>query len=151
LLTYDRFTQGAQDGATRAFEILNRYGHNQVDTEHFLLALLEQPEGVLPQVLVKFGVKQEQIEKPLHDALGATPKPETLQRGPEGQVFITERFKQVLDVANEEATRLKDEHISTEHLFRGILAERDTAAARILSEAGITPERMAGISGLTNT
>ena len=151
MMRFDRFTERAQDAAARAYEILQRYGHNQVDTEHILLGLLEQSGGVLPQVLVKLGVKQEQIEKPLIDVLSATPKPETLQRGPEGQVHITPRVKQVLDVANQEADRLKAEHISTEHILLGILSERDTAAARILSEAGITQERVAEISGLTNT
>ena len=66
-------------------------------------------------------------------------------------VFITPRVFQIITQANEEATRLKDEHISTEHLFRAMVSERDTPTARILSEAGITQERLAGISGLTNT
>lgn len=47
MMRYDRFTERAQDVATRAYEILQRYGQNQVDTEHILLALLEQPEGVV--------------------------------------------------------------------------------------------------------
>ena len=51
MMRFDRFTERAQDAAARAYEILQRYGHNQVDTEHLLLALLEQPEGVIPQIL----------------------------------------------------------------------------------------------------
>ena len=151
MLTFDRFTLGAQDGATRALEILNRYGHNQVDTEHILLGLLEQPQGAVSQILEKLSVEPEPLKQRVNDALSATPRAETPQRGPEGQVHITPRVFQILNQANEEATRFKDEHISTEHLFRGILLERDTAAARILSEAGITQERLAGITGLMNT
>ena len=51
MMRFDRFTERAQDAAARAYEILQRYGHNQVDTEHILLALLEQPDGVMPQIL----------------------------------------------------------------------------------------------------
>ena len=151
MINRDQFTQGAQDGAARALEICNRYGHNQVDTEHILLAYLEQPEGVLPQILEKLSVEPEPLKQRVNEALSATPRAETPRRGPEGQVFITPRVFQIINQANEEATRLNDEHISTEHLFRAIVSERDTPAARILSEAGITQERIAGISGLTNT
>ena len=51
MMRFDRFTERLQDAAARANEILMRYGHNQIDVEHFLLALLEQPDGVIPQVL----------------------------------------------------------------------------------------------------
>jgi len=56
MLRFDRFTERAQDAAARAYEILQRYGHNQVDTEHILLALLEQPDGVIPQILERLSV-----------------------------------------------------------------------------------------------
>jgi len=120
---------------------LQRYGHNQVDTEHILLALLEQPEGVIPQILEKLGVDQELIKKRLDDVLRASPKA-AIYGGGTGQVFITPRVKRIVDLANDEASRFKDEFISTEHLFLAILSERNTAVARILMEAGITKERV---------
>jgi ATP-dependent Clp protease ATP-binding subunit ClpC len=141
MMRFDRFTERAQDAAARAYEILQRYGHNQVDTEHILLALLEQPEGVIPQILDKLSVDQEQIKKRLDDVLRASPKA-AIYGGGTGQVFITPRVKRIIDLANEEANRLKDEYISTEHIFLAILSERNTAVARILSEAGITKERV---------
>ena len=141
MMRFDRFTERAQDAAARAYEILQRYGHNQVDTEHILLALLEQPEGVIPQILEKLSVEQEQIKKRLDDVLRASPKA-AIYGGGTGQVFITPRVKRIIDLANEEANRLKDEYISTEHIFLAILSERNTAVARILSEAGITKERV---------
>ena len=55
MIRFDRFTERAQDAAARAYEILHRYGHSQVDTEHILLALLEQTDGVVPQILEKTG------------------------------------------------------------------------------------------------
>ncbi|MCC6192131.1 MAG: AAA family ATPase [Anaerolineales bacterium] len=140
-MRFDRFTERAQDAAARAYEILQRYGHNQVDTEHILLALLEQPEGVIPQILDKLSVDQEMVKKRLDDVLRASPKA-AIYGGGTGQVFITPRVKRIIDLANEEANRLKDEYISTEHIFLAILSERNTAVARILSEAGITKERI---------
>ncbi len=141
MMRFDRFTERAQDAAARAYEILQRYGHNQVDTEHILLALLEQPEGVIPQILEKLGVDQEFIKRRLDDVLRASPKA-AIYGGGTGQVFITPRVKRIIDLANEEANRLKDEYISTEHIFLAILSERNTAVARILAEAGVTKERV---------
>ncbi|MBN1681790.1 MAG: AAA family ATPase [Anaerolineae bacterium] len=140
-MRFDRFTERAQDAAVRAYETLQRYGHNQVDTEHMLLALLEQPEGVIPQMLEKMKVDQEAIRRRLDEVLKASPKA-AIYGGGAGQVFITPRVKRVVDIANEEANRLKDEYISTEHLFLAILSERRTAVARILAEAGVTKERV---------
>ncbi len=140
-MRFDRFTERAQDAAVRAYEILQRYGHNQVDTEHMLLALLEQAGGVIPQMLEKMNVDQEAIRDRLDEVLKASPKA-AIYGGGAGQVFITPRVKRVVDVANEEANRLKDEYISTEHLFLAILSERRTAVARILAEAGITKDRV---------
>ncbi len=141
MMRFDRFTERAQDAAVRAYEILQRYGHNQVDTEHMLLALLEQPGGVIPQMLEKMSVDQEMIRERLDEVLKASPKA-AIYGGGAGQVFITPRVKRVVDVANEEANRLKDEYISTEHLFLAILSERRTAVARILAEVGVTKERV---------
>jgi ATP-dependent Clp protease ATP-binding subunit ClpC len=54
MMRFDRFTERAQEAAQRAAEIIQRYGHNQIDTEHILLALIEQPQGVIPQILDYF-------------------------------------------------------------------------------------------------
>jgi ATP-dependent Clp protease ATP-binding subunit ClpC len=141
MMRFDRFTERAQDAAARAYEILQRYGHNQVDTEHILLALLEQPEGIIPQILGMLNVEDELINQRLDDVLRASPKA-AVYGGGAGQVFITPRVKRIIDLANEEANSLKDEFISTEHIFLSILSERNTNVARILSEAGINPDRV---------
>ena len=142
MMRFDRFTERAQDAAARAYEILQRYGHTQVDTEHILLALLEQPEGVIPQILERMSVDQEFIKRRLDDVLRASPRGAVYGSGGTGQVFITPRVKRIVDLANDEASRLKDEYISTEHLFLAILSERNTAVARILAEAGVTKDRV---------
>src|SRR5215813_10367124 len=144
MMRFDRFTERAQDATARAYEILQRYGHNQIDTEHILLALLEQPEGIIPQILDKMNVDQESLRYKLDEILKASPKA-SIYGGGTGQVFMTPRVKRVVDVAQEEANRLKDEYISTEHLFLAILTETRTAIARMLKEAGVTKERVTEI------
>src|SRR5215468_11123978 len=141
MMRFERFTERAQDAAARAYEILQRYGHNQVDTEHILLALLEQPEGVIPQILEKMNVDQEAIRYKLDELLKASPKA-SIYGGGTGQVFMTPRVKRVVDVAQEEANRLKDEYISTEHLFLAILDERNTTVAKLMKSVGVTKDRV---------
>src|SRR5579871_1561252 len=141
MMRFERFTERAQDAAARASEILQRYGHNQVDTEYILLALLEQPDGIIPQILDKLNVDQEAMRAKLDEQLKASPKA-SIYGGGTGQIFITPRAKRVIDVAQEEANRLKDEYISTEHLFLAILTEKNTSISRMFKDAGITKERV---------
>jgi ATP-dependent Clp protease ATP-binding subunit ClpC len=141
MMRFDRFTERAQEAAQRAAEIIQRYGHNQIDTEHILLALIEQPGGVIPQILEKLSVSPEALTERLDATLRASPKANIFGGGA-GQIFITPRVKRIIDLANEEANRLKDEYISTEHIFLAILTERNTPAARILESAGLTRERV---------
>ncbi len=141
MMRFDRFTERAQEAAQRAAEIIQRYGHNQIDTEHILLALIEQPGGVIPQILENLNVNAQALADRLDATLRASPKANIFGGGA-GQIFITPRVKRIIDLANEEANRLKDEYISTEHIFLAILTERNTPAARILESAGITRERV---------
>ena len=139
---FDRFTQRAQDATSRALEILQRYGHTQIDTEHIMLALLEQPEGVVGQILEKLGVDIEQLVKRIDEDLRNSPRAAAIYGGGAGQVFITPRVNRVIEGAQEEASRLNDEYISTEHIFLAILGNRSTPSSRFLREAGVTRERV---------
>src|SRR5512140_2531247 len=141
MMRFDRFTERAQEAAQRAAEIIQRYGHNQIDTEHILLALIEQPGGVIPQILEKLSVSPEALTERLDATLRASPKANIFGGGA-GQIFITPRVKRIIDLANEEANRLKDEYTSTAHIFLAILTERNTPAARILESAGLTRDRV---------
>jgi ATP-dependent Clp protease ATP-binding subunit ClpC len=141
MMRFDRFTERAQEAAQRAAEIIQRYGHNQIDTEHILLALIEQPQGVIPQILEMLKVDPNAISERLDYILKTSPKA-SIFGGGAGQIFITPRVKRIIDLANEEASKLKDEYISTEHIFLAILSERNTPAARLLEGAGLTRERV---------
>jgi ATP-dependent Clp protease ATP-binding subunit ClpC len=139
MIGFDRFTDKAQDAATRAYEIMLRYQHTQLDSEHILLALLEQPDGIA-EMLKDMAINVEQIRHRLDDVLLASPKSTSPGIQPQ-QVYITPRVKRLMDRANEEASKLNDEFISIEHLFLAILAEKDSASASILGDAGLVYER----------
>ena len=108
MMRFERFTERAQDAAARAYEILQRYGHNQVDTEHILLALLEQTDGVIPQLLERLTIDVNAMRSRLDEILRASPKAAIYGHGT-NQVFITPRVKRIIDLANEEANRLRSE------------------------------------------
>jgi len=141
MMRFDRFTERAQEAAQRAAEIIQRYGHNQIDTEHILLALIEQPQGVISQLLEILKIDPENFKERLDYILRTSPKANIFGGGA-GQVFITPRVKRIIDQANQEANRLKDEYISTEHIFLAILGEKNTPAMRLLDDLGITRQRV---------
>ena len=141
MMRFDRFTERAQEVAQRAAELIQRYGHTQIDTEHILLALLEQPEGTVPQILELLNTPTPTLIQQVDHILRTTPKANIFGGGA-GQIFITPRVKRIVDMANQEANRLQDEYISTEHLFLAILNERNTPAATLLASAGVTKERV---------
>jgi ATP-dependent Clp protease ATP-binding subunit ClpC len=140
-MRFDRFTERAQDAAARAYEIVQRYRHTQVDTEHLFLALLEQKDGAVPQLLGELNVDVVAMQSRLDEELRASPKV-AVYGGGVGQIFYTPRIRTVLELAQGEANRLKDEFISTEHIFLAIMSERNTASSRILQEFGVTRERV---------
>ena len=137
MMRFDRFTERAQDAASRAYEIVQRYGHSQVDTEHVFLALLEQQDGAVPQILAAINADAAVLTERLDRELRASPRV-SVYGGGVGQVYYTPRIRTVLELSQGEATRLKDEFISTEHIFLAILSERNTPSARIVSELGIS-------------
>ncbi|MCA9970486.1 MAG: AAA family ATPase [Anaerolineales bacterium] len=147
-MRFDKFTERAQDAAARAYEIVQRYRHTQVDTEHLFLALLEQEDGAVPQLLDELKIDVATMRDRLDAELRSSPKV-SVYGGGVGQVFYTPRIRTVLELSQGEANRLKDEFISTEHIFLAILSERNTPSARILQEVGISRERvLEAIKGL---
>jgi len=145
-MRFDRFTEKAQEAAMRAYEILQQYKHTQVDTEHMFLALAQQEDGTIPQILQQSEANVEIIVRKLETVLESAPKSGNNGFGgsaPTAQVFITPRLKRVMDVAQEEAAKMKDEYVGTEHIFLAIASERNTPSANILREAGVTKERIA--------
>jgi ATP-dependent Clp protease ATP-binding subunit ClpC len=144
MMRFDKFTEKAQEAAMRAYEILQHYKHTQVDTEHLFLALVQQADGAVVQILTKLEVAADLTARKLEAVLENAPKASNNPYGvgATAQVFITPRLKRVMDVAFEEATKLKDEYVSTEHILLAISTERNTPSANILREANVTKERI---------
>jgi ATP-dependent Clp protease ATP-binding subunit ClpB len=136
----NRLTQKSQEAVQQAQAIALRYGHTEVDGEHLLLALLDQPEGLVPRLLRQFDVDVDALRGAVDGDLQRRPKVTGPGAAP-GQVFVTQRLGRLLDAAERDAKRLKDEYVSVEHLLIALADEgTSSAAGRRLKEFGVTRE-----------
>ncbi|MCG5218136.1 ATP-dependent chaperone ClpB [Streptosporangium sp. KLBMP 9127] len=137
----NRMTQKSQEAMHDAQTKALRFGHTEVDGEHLLLALLEQPEGLAPRLITQAGADPERLRGNLEDQLSRRPKVSGPGAEP-GQVFVTQRLSRLLDAADREAGRLKDEYVSVEHLLIALLDEgTETGAGRLLHGEGLTRDK----------
>jgi len=136
----NRFTEKSQDALRAAQSLAVRYGQQQIDIEHLLVALLEQEGGLAPAILLKSQVNLEGLHRRLTQELERLPKVSGPTGGPE-QVYITARLNRLLVQAEDEAKRLKDEYISVEHLLLA-MTDDGGATGRIFKELGINRERL---------
>ncbi|MGW3074687.1 MULTISPECIES: ATP-dependent chaperone ClpB [unclassified Kitasatospora] len=137
----NRLTQKSQEALQDAQTKALRFGHVEVDGEHLLLALLDQADGLIPRLLTSAGADADQVRAAVEAALARRPSVSGPGAQP-GQVFLTQRLARLLDTAEQEAERLKDEYVSVEHLLLALLQEgTDSAAGRILHDQGLNRER----------
>jgi len=137
----NKLTQKTQEALHDAQTKALRYGHTEVDTEHLLLALLDQPDGLVPRLLARADVSADALHAALELHLDGRPRVSGPGAAP-GQVYVARSLNQVLDSAEQEAQRLKDEYVSVEHVLLAMIATGSQAAAgRILREHGVTRER----------
>ncbi len=134
-MRFDRFTIKAQEAVQDAQQIAESKGHQQIDTLHLLAALLQQEHGIVTPILQKLGADKDSIYVKVMSSLDRLPQ----VRGatPLGQIYITPQLKDVFDIAWNEAMRLKDEYVSTEHLLIALTDKKALATAQILNEAGV--------------
>jgi ATP-dependent Clp protease ATP-binding subunit ClpB len=135
MMRFDKFTLKAQENLQISQQLADRFGHQQIEPEHIMRALLEQREGVIPSILAKIGADQQKLVEQLDVALEKIPK---VSGAGLGQVYISPRSKAVLDKAFEEAEQMKDEYVSLEHILLAVADEGEGEAAAILSASGIT-------------
>ncbi|MBW8089974.1 ATP-dependent chaperone ClpB [Streptomyces hygroscopicus subsp. hygroscopicus] len=136
----NRLTEKSQEALQNAQTTAMRFGHTEVDGEHLLFALLDQPEGLIPRLVTQVGADPEAVRTMLETELARKPRVTGPGAAP-GQVFLTQRLARVLDTAEQEAKRLKDEYVSVEHLVLALAEEgATTAAGRVLKEHGITKD-----------
>ena len=115
----NRYTEKAQEAVLAAQQAAEARNHSQVDLPHLLLALLRQSDGVVPQVLLKLGMPVADLTNDVEAELKSLPQ----AYGPV-QLHLSQPLSAALKAAEEEAGRMQDEYISTEHLFLGVLAHR---------------------------
>jgi len=134
----NKFTVKSQEALQNAQTKAIKYGHQEVDGEHLFLALIEQSEGLVPQLIKRMNVQIETVQRMIEEELDK--KPRVTGPGTEpGKVYITQRLNRLLVKAEEEAQALKDEYVSVEHLFLAFTDEGDsTPAGKILRQLGIT-------------
>src|ERR687895_185314 len=127
----ERFTLRGQEAIQSAIEAAERNQHQQVEPEHLLLAMLEQPEGVVRPLLGKLGANLQVVLNDLQAAIARLPKVQG------GSQYFSPRTTQVFQAAQKEAEQMRDEYVSTEHLLLAVTAEKDGAAGRILRQHGV--------------
>jgi ATP-dependent Clp protease ATP-binding subunit ClpB len=136
----NRLTQKSQEALHDAQTKALRFGHTEVDGEHLLLALLDQAEGLVLPLLARAGADPDRLREDLERELERRPKVSGPGSSP-GQVYVTQRLSRLLDAADREARRLKDEYVSVEHLVVALLDEGSASAAgRLLREQGLTKD-----------
>jgi ATP-dependent Clp protease ATP-binding subunit ClpB len=134
----NRFTEKSQQAVSAAQSLAARLSHQQVDTEHLLVSLLEQENGLAPSILLKAGLPLEKVHRKLTAELDKLPKV-TVTSG--GGMYLTQRLAAVLANAEQEARRLKDDYLSIEHLLLAIVAGNGPSG-QILKEHGLTREAL---------
>jgi ATP-dependent Clp protease ATP-binding subunit ClpB len=136
----NRFTEKAQEALQNAQKRAVRAGHQQVDVEHLLAALLEDSEGLIPAVLRKADINVESLKQKTEAELERLPRVSGPSGGPD-QFYLTGRLNRLLTQAEDELKKFKDEYISVEHLLLA-MTEDGGAAGRLLKEFGIRRDRL---------
>ncbi len=132
---FERFTEKAKKVLTLAQEEAERSGHSYIGTEHLLLGILREKEGLAAKVLTNFGVVIDEVRRVLETVIGRS------ERIIIQQIIPTSRVKTVLEHAFEEAQRMGLKYVGTEHLLLGLLIEGEGIAAHVLADLGVTLER----------
>jgi ATP-dependent Clp protease ATP-binding subunit ClpA len=133
---FDKFTEQARKVISLAQEEAQRFQHNYIGTEHLLLGLIREGEGVAAKVLADFGVELDKVRKAVEFIIGHG------DRIVLGEIGLTPRSKKVIELAADEARRLNHHYIGTEHLLLGLLREGEGIAVGILESQGANVEKV---------
>ncbi len=117
-MNLNKYTEKAQEGLVAAQGLADREGHPEITPEHLLLTLLEQQDGIVPSIVRKMNADPAALAAAVRTEIGRAPR---AHGG--AQAGLSARTRQVIAAAEDEAARLKDEYVSTEHLFVAIAAE----------------------------
>jgi len=132
---FEKFSERARRSLTYAQEEAQRFNHNYIGTEHILLGLVREGEGVAARVLTNLGVNLNKVRAAVEFIIGRGEKTSS------GEVGLTPRAKKVIELAVDEARRLSHNYVGTEHLLLGLLREGEGVAGGVLESLGINLER----------
>ncbi len=137
MFMFDKFTERAQKAVALAQEEAKRLNHNYVGTEHILLGLLREGEGIAAKVLVKLGVKLDDLRKKIEKIVGKGTEEVDL-------VGITPRTKRVFELSFVEARRLGHNYVGTEHMLLALIREGEGVAAKVLADMAVDGDQVHG-------
>ncbi len=129
---FDKFTERARKVLQLAQEEAQRFNHNYIGTEHLLLGLVREGEGVAAKVLANLGVELNKVRSAVEFIIGRGDRTVT------GDIGLTPRAKKVIELSVDEARRLNHHYIGTEHLLLGLLREGEGIAAGVLENLGVS-------------
>src|SRR3954451_13131639 len=133
---FDKFTERARRVLTLAQEEAQRFNHNYIGTEHLLLGLVREGDGVAAKVLSNLGVELNKVRSAVEFIIGRG------DRASSGEIGLTPRAKRVIELAVDEARRLNHSYIGTEHLLLGLVREGEGIAAGVLESLGVNLEKV---------
>jgi ATP-dependent Clp protease ATP-binding subunit ClpB len=136
-MRFDKFTLKVQEALQDAQGLASQQGHQAIDVEHLFLSFLNQPEGIVSEIIKKLGADPRRLEAEVRKVLDRLPK---VEGAAGGQAYMTPRLNRVLDAALTEAARLKDEYVSAEHVLVVMADEKEGATAKALVAAGVTKD-----------
>src|SRR5436305_7847254 len=133
---FDKFTERARRVLTLAQEEAQRFNHNYIGTEHLLLGLVREGDGVAAKVLNNLGVELSKVRSAVEFIIGRG------EKSISGEIGLTPRAKKVIELAVEEARRLNHSYIGTEHLLLGLVREGEGIAFGVLESLGVNLEKV---------
>ena len=136
-MRFDKFTVKSQELVQNAQSLASGLNHQQIEPEHLLAAMLSEREGIARGMLQKLGVSPDIIEQEVKRTLESMP-----QVSGAGDVYLSSRSKSVLDGAFSEASKMKDEYVSIEHILLAIIEEKGGKAKDMLRRSGITRDAL---------
>ena len=134
----NKFTEKSQEAVGQAQALATRHGQRQVELEHLFLALLEQEGGLAGKILSRLDVDAGQLKQKVEQEIASLP---SVQGPGAGQLYLGTRLREVLDRAQQEASQLKDDYVSIEHLLLGITKD-DGPSGKLLEEHGVSRESL---------
>jgi len=128
---FDKFTERARRVLSLAQEEAQRFNHNYIGTEHLLLGLVREGDGLAAKVLANLGIELNKVRSAVEFIIG---RGDTMVMG---EIGLTPRAKKVIELAVDEARRLNHHYIGTEHLLLGLVREGEGVAARVLENMNV--------------